>query len=315
MAKNHPAMVTWIFLAVALPVSAASVEVKPEPEQYRVAVLIDGRPFTNYCYGPEFRWKPVLYPVLSPAGNMLNRELSFIRPDHGETKDHPHHQSLFIGYGDVAGHDFWSHAHGERIVHRAVVRSGSTDGEGELEIRADWVAPDGRRVVEEHRRMRFGGAADRRWIDLEVWLLPADGEALDFRDTKEGFVAFRLADALRERGGTGRYRNAFGRELETGVWGRRAPWVAVTGEINGEKVTVVFFEYPDSVRHPSYWHARGYGLFAVNPFGRKDFAAGSRPISWWVQPGESLHLHHRFAVYSGTLTPEQLDEEYQRLIR
>ncbi|GAB4230298.1 MAG: PmoA family protein [Acidobacteriota bacterium] len=308
------ALLVWAVLAGGAS-AAAGVEVRPDPDRNRIEINVDGRPFTAYCYGPEFAWKPVLYPVLSPGGKMLNRELTFVRPDHPETKDHPHHQALFIGYGDVAGHDFWSHAHGERIVHRAVVRAGATGDVGELEIRADWVTEDGQRIVEEHRRMRFGGGAGVRWIDLEVWLLPAGSAPVDFNDTKEGFVAFRLADALREEGGAGRYRNAYGREREAQVWGRRAPWVALTGEIQGETVTIVFFEYPDSERHPSYWHARGYGLFSVNPLGRKDFVAGAPPISRRLQPGEALHLHHRFAVYSGALTNEQLDEEYQKLVR
>ncbi|HRR57654.1 MAG TPA: hypothetical protein P5057_11860, partial [Acidobacteriota bacterium] len=44
----------------------------------RVEVRIGDGLFTAYCYGPEFRQKPVLYPLLSPGGNPVNRELPFI---------------------------------------------------------------------------------------------------------------------------------------------------------------------------------------------------------------------------------------------
>lgn len=280
----------------------------------RVEVRIGDGLFTAYCYGPEFRQKPVLYPLLSPGGNPVNRELPFIDEATPETRDHPHQQSLFFGYGDVNGLDFWSHAHGEHMVHRSLIRAESGAASGVIEILADWVDGADKTVLQEHRFMRFGGDSRRRWIDFQAWLVSL-ADALTFHDTKEGFFALRLADALREGDGTGRYRNAFGRESEAQIWGRRSPWVALTGVVNGERVTVAIFELPDSLRHPTYWHARAYGLFAANPLGRKDFAPGREPIELRVQPGESLHFHYRVVVYTGEVEPLALDEDYQDVIR
>ena len=36
-------------------------------------------------------------------------------------------------------------------------------------------------------------------------------------------------------------------------------------------MTVAIFAHPSGLNHPPYWHARDYGLFAVNPFGRKGY--------------------------------------------
>ena len=31
------------------------------------------------------------------------------------------------------------------------------------------------------------------------------------------------------------------------------------------------FDHPENPRHPTYWHTRDYGLFALSPFGRNAF--------------------------------------------
>lgn len=291
---------------------ASEVEVRSVPQRQTVEVRIGGRLFTAFRYGPEFTQKPVFYPILSPDGDMVNRELSFIR-ENPETTDHPHHQSLFFGYGNVNGLDFWSSAHGERIVCEGVLRT-SGGRTGELDFAADWRDPQGQSVLREIRRVRFGATEDSRWMDHEITLLALD-QSLTFNDTKEGMLGLRLADALREQGGSGHYQDAFGREGSARIWGKRAPWVALRGELAGRPVTVVIFEHPDSTRHPSYWHARDYGLFAVNPFGRKDFVEGARPLDRRLEPGESLRFRWRILIYRGRVPKERLDEDYSRYIQ
>ena len=64
-----------------------------------------------------------------------------------------------------------------------------------------------------------------------------------------------------------------------------SPGVAVLSEANppgdvlayvdGKPVAILIFDHPSSYNHPPRWHARGYGLFAVNPFGLKDFEPAS----------------------------------------
>lgn len=41
--------------------------------------------------------------------------------------------------------------------------------------------------------------------------------------------------------------------------------------MNGEIVGVAIFDHPSNPRHPTWWHVRDYGPFAVNPFGIHDF--------------------------------------------
>ncbi len=296
---------------VLFAMQTGQVEVKVMDADHRVDIRIDGKLFTSYQFGPDYKQKPVFYPVLTPSGKMVNRDLPFINKGF-KIDDHPHHQSVYFGYGDVNGYDFWSTGHGERIVHRAIV---NTQGgpEGSLAIVLDWLTPEGEALVREYRRVTFGGEGNLRWMDHDI-RLEALNKRLEFADTKEGIFAFRLADELREDKGTGRYENAFGWETEQGVWGKRAPWVALRGILEGEPVTVAIFDHPSTVNYPSYWHARAYGLFAVNPFGKKDFVKGSEPMNLSIRAGESFHFKYRILLYSGTIPKKDLDEAYQAFI-
>ena len=55
------------------------------------------------------------------------------------------------------------------------------------------------------------------------------------------------------------------------VWGKRSNWVDYSADLDGEKLGVAMFDHPGNPRHPTYWHARDYGLFALNPFGSNAF--------------------------------------------
>ena len=62
------------------------------------------------------------------------------------------------------------------------------------------------------------------------------------------------------------------------VWGKRAKWVSLFGVIGNEEVSVVIMDNPTNVGYPTYWHARGYGLFAANPLGQKIFSNGKEKL-------------------------------------
>jgi len=284
------------------------VELKSDPSGDLVEIWIDGEHFTSYRYGEEFTRKPVFYPVMSPDGVMVNRELPQVRPEVSAEQDHPHHESLFMGYGDVDGYDFWSNRNGERILHRAIVNQENGE-EGLLEILLDWCDPDGEVLVREIRRVAFGGSDGCLWMDHDI-TLNAGSHSRVFMDTKEGMFAIRLADELREEGGNGSYINAYGWESAANVWGKRCPWVALRGSVAGNDVTVAIFDHPSTENFPSYWHARDYGLFSVNPFGRKDFVRDAAPLAKKLEAYESFHFRYRLLVYSGKVSKDRLDRDY-----
>nr|MDQ3346613.1 PmoA family protein [Acidobacteriota bacterium] len=69
-------------------------------------------------------------------------------------------------------------------------------------------------------------------------------------------------------------------------------------------------DHPSNHGHPTYWHARGYGLFAANPLGRQGYDPTQEPASLTLQTGQSVTFRHRILVSDTTLTAEALKREH-----
>jgi hypothetical protein len=126
-------------------------------------------------------------------------------------------------------------------------------------------------------------------------------------------MAIRLAPPLRLRGevAQGRCVNSEGvRDLE--VWGKRARWVDYWGPIGGATVGVAILDHPGNRAHPTWWHARDYGLFAANPFGAHDFErlpAGTGDVR--LAAGEALRLRYRFCFHAGDALAAGIEDEWR----
>ena len=288
---------------------AADVQIRQDASKRQYLVDIGGRPFTAYCYGPEFADKPVFYPVLSPNGARVNREFPMAAGVSGESTDHPHHQSAFFAYDEVNGTNFWNPETTPRhIEHRDARVNGNR-----LTADLTWKDKDGKAVLEETKAVMFGGGSDVFWMDHAI-ALRASSVAVTMGDTKEGAFAIRLNDTLKEAGGSGRYLNAEGLETSANVWGKTSAWVAIRGVVkdkDGEKpVTVAIFAHPSGLNAPPYWHARDYGLFAVNPFARNGYDPKTPKRITTVGPGDRLQLGYRLAVYAGMVEKPRLDQDF-----
>jgi hypothetical protein len=71
------------------------------------------------------------------------------------------------------------------------------------------------------------------------------------------------------------------------------------GVLRTEKISIVICDHPKNFDYPTYWHARGYGLFAANPLGAKDFTNGKVELNFTLQPGQSVTFRYRIVVNSG----------------
>lgn len=269
-------------------------------------VTINGALFTSYCADEkQFFHKPIFHPVMSAAGNEINRG---IPPLEGEDKDHIHHQSVWFNYGAVNGMDYWNlKMTGRRIVHREIAAEGDT-----LKIGLDWIDNDKKVILKEQKNVTFGAAEGVRWMDHDITLTATDAP-VQFGDSKEGAFAFRVSGRLTPRGGTGKYTNAEGLEGNY-VWGKMSPWVALAGAVAGpagdEELTVVIYSHPTTVNHPPYWHARDYGLFAANPFGRHEYDKVQDKREWTLEAGQSVHVRFALAIYTGKPDKAKFEADY-----
>jgi hypothetical protein len=125
----------------------------------------------------------------------------------------------------------------------------------------------------------------------------------------------RVADWLSEERGNGTYLNSNGDTTEAGIWGKRAEWVRLEGSHEGMKIGIVIMNHPESVNFPTFWHARGYGLFAANPLGQSVFQEGRgvdnpEQLNYQIMADERVLFKFRMVIYEGELSVDQIEAEY-----
>ena len=267
--------------------------------------------------------RPYVYPLLGPSGASMTRGYP-MEPLPGEAQDHPHHQSFWFAHGDVNGFDFWhGTGRGERIVSMGVevfgppviAETGLPElGSAGVKCHYEWRVEGDRVLCTEMRFLWFHRREDRCTVDVHVVLTPV-GEPLVLGDTKEGSFALRLHPALRVEGdlATGVLRNSEGQENRE-AWGKRARWIDDSGTIDGQQRGVAIFDHPTNPRHPTWWHARTYGLVAANPFGIHDFEGSPDGTGDLAVPlGEELELFYRVVLHEGWDAP-QIEAAYEEWI-
>ena len=304
-----------------------------------VDVSIGGKPFTSYFFpGQDVLKKAVLFPLISAHGTTITRGYP-MAPRAGERVDHPHHVGMWLNYEDVNGFDYWNnstniiaslqnHKMGT-IVHNSIVKQDAK--KGLLEVAADWIDNDGKgqKVLQEKTTYVFSGTADSRTVD-RITTLTAVADQVLFKDVKDGMFAIRVARQLEipsnkpdvftdahgvetkvpvmdNTGVNGDYWSSEGVKGEA-VWSTRAKWMNLHGEMDNHPISVTIFDHPSNVSYPSYWHARGYGLFAVNPLGAKVFSNGKDERNLTLKKGESVTFRYRTLISDRLNSKEELDK-------
>jgi len=312
------------------------VKVVADEAHRRVDITIDGKPFTSYVW-PESLKKPVLYPLIDDEGITVTRGYP-LEPRPGERVDHPHHAGMWFNYGNVNGFDFWNNSDAIKPEGRAkmgtiyegkIVSTKSGADRGELVVTSTWKTGEGKDILQATTKYVFSQRHGSRTIDQTVTL-----QALDkvvFNDDKEGLLGMRVAhwlespdekggifmdasgnptkvDAADTAGATGVYLTSEG--IKGGaVWSTRGRWCTLTGNTDGHTASIAIIDHPGNPGYPTYWHARGYGLFAANPLGRSIFDAKQKAFNFGIEKGSSATFRYRVVLYSHATTPEEIDRE------
>jgi hypothetical protein len=323
--------------------SANRVDVVPHEAERRVDILVGGKPFTSYIYPTTLR-KPALFPIYASTGTVVTRGWP-LEPRPTERVDHPHHVGLWLNYENVNGLDFWNNSTAIKeadapkmgtILHRGVQKVQSGDGQGSLEVSADWVDHTGKKLLRENTRYVFRASGSTRAID-RITTLTALSDTVKFPDAKDGMLGLRVRRELEQpsttaerftdanghatavpvldnTGVSGKYRSSEGLEGDA-VWGTRGRWTLLSGVVNNEPIALVILDHPGNVGFPTYWHARGYGLFAANPLGQKVFSNGKEALNFRLDPGKSTTFRHRILIVSGPVTSEEIERQYAEFTR
>jgi hypothetical protein len=272
-------------------------------------VTLDGAPFASVHLAAQPR--PFVFPVIGPGGVPMTRSFPMADVPH-EERDHPHHQSLWFAHGDVNGFDFWtSKTRRERLQWNGTCDVEQTGTGCRLRCGYRWLADDDTVVCTEERELTFA-AGDARTIDVTVTLRPGR-QSLVLGDTKEGTFALRVHPALcvESKSATGRLTNSEGQQNRD-VWGKRARWIDDSGTVRGQDVGVAIFDHPANHGHPTWWHARTYGLLAANPFGLHDFEGkppGTGALT--VPVGRHLQLRYRVLLHGAGWDRARIEAAYE----
>jgi hypothetical protein len=343
-----PKLVTLTLLTATLAFSCSAftanikgVQVIPDEANRHVDITIDGRPFTSYIW-PTTLKKPVLYPLIDGDGTTITRGFP-LSPRPGERVDHPHHAGLWFNYGNANGFDFWNNSDAIKpenrakmgtILHTKIVSTKSGPDRGELVVESTWIAGTNQPILNQTTHYIFTRRDHARVIDQLVTLKALD--RVVFNDDKEGLLGMRVARWLEsptEKGGvftdangnptqvataptdaganpaTGEYLTSEG--VKGGAaWGTRGRWCALTGHTGDHLVNIAIIDHPANPGYPTYWHARGYGLFAANPLGRSIFDPKQTPFNFTLEKDQSAIFRYRIILSTNSAaSPPELNHE------
>ncbi|SEG33284.1 Methane oxygenase PmoA [Bryocella elongata] len=312
------------------------VRIVKHDDQRRIDVMMDGQLFTSYRW-PTTLMKPVLFPLVSDDGTTVTRGFP-LEPRDGERVDHPHHAGMWFNYGNVNGFDFWNNSNAIPETQRPkmgtirpgrVTRTKNGPTSGEIVADSEWIAGDGGKLFDQTATYVFWEKKGERGIDLTVTLRAT--EDVTFNDDKEGLLGIRVArwlESPEEKGGM--FTDASGRptqvaavdnSLATGVyqtsdgvkgpavWGTRGRWCLLTGHTDGKTETIAIVDHPGNPGYPTYWHARGYGLFAANPLGVSIFDTKQPAFKFSLARGKSATFRYRVVIFSHGASAGELNDE------
>ena len=333
----------WLRTPVALAglmMSAAAlgqVTVTVHEAERRVDVSMDGKPFTAYLWPTSLK-KPVLYPLITGDGVTVTRGYP-LEPRPNERVDHPHQAGMWFNYGSVNGFDFWNNSDAVpekdrpkygAIRQEKIVSAKSGADRGELTVDQVWQSADGKDLLKDTTTYVFSKRKGVRTIDQTVVLTALD--KVVFNDDKEGLLGMRVASWLEspeEKGGlfmdangkptqvaavpnstaTGVYETSEGVKGPA-VWSTRGRWCMLTGhDTAGHTVTVGVVDRPGNPGFPTYWHARGYGLFAANPLGRSIFDPKQPKMEFTLEKGAAATFRYRVLLFDHAADKGEMNKE------
>jgi hypothetical protein len=329
-------ILTMIFLQVSFAQKKQMVQVAKSAKEKKINIFIGDKLFTSFLY-PDSLEKPVLYPLHAANGTIVTRGFP-LDTQPGDPTDHPHHVGVWFTFENVNGLDFWNNSYAipkeKKYLYGWIktdkILETSGGSKGILSYHANWTNQQNEVLLEETTRLEFSGTLHQRTID-RITVLTADTTIL-LADAKDGLYGIRLAHALQiptdkdqefkddkgnvtvVKGGTdhisnGNYLTSEGKEGDS-AWSTRARWCKVYGKMGNDSISIAIIDHPENPNYPTFWHARGYGLFAANPLGEKIFTNGKTAKNLQLKKGESVTFRFRIIIDDGdkTISPRELDE-------
>ena len=293
-----------LFLLSVCPTPAQNEQVQfiNKPDSQKLSIHIDNRLFSEFLYSDTL-YKQILYPIYTDTGKEITRGYP-ARPKQGERTDHPHQMGLWLNFGDVNGLDFWNNSYAVPADKKHQYGTIRFDGfkkiaeeKCQFTVSANWTDAAGHILLLEETTYTFSGKPHFRNIQRTTTLTAA-ADPVCITENKEGLLGMRMAKDL-EEDVSGIYRNKEG-DTAGDVWGKRSPWVSLSGTIENVPVSVTLIEHPGNPNYPGWSHARGYGLFAVNNLGGRCFDKNTKEVRILLNKGETITFAYKIMIKDGS---------------
>ncbi|MDC0308016.1 MAG: PmoA family protein [Planctomycetaceae bacterium] len=267
-----------------------------------IVVTIGGEEFSRYHTSSQWK-KPFFDPVVM-GGTKITR------PIDPNEKEHPHHKGIWVSVDEVNTIDYWGE-HGD-IKNVSAKWSTAACGDevgGTLMVVNHWLDDAKKTVVIEETSIHI---APNKLLTYDI-TFKAPGHKVEFLDTKEGLLGFRMAHTMRESEG-GRVLGANGKKGTKENWGQPNKWIDYIGEVDGKTFGVTLMDHPDNLR-PSRYHVRNYGLFSISPLGDKAYTQGKEPAKpVHLKPGEKFSLRYGIYFHEGDTNAGEVEKTYKQFL-
>lgn len=249
----------------------------------RLLLNLDGRSVGGFVFDDHEILRPYFSNLRLPNGLQLTRNHPPVA-DVDATDHQDMHPGLWLGFGDISGHDFWRNKASikhQRFIAEPQVKEGRLSFATECQLLIDQGQVLGRMSNHFTMMPRPGG-----WLLTWSATFHADEHEIVFGDQEEMGLGARVTTAFTEKNG-GRLLNSSGQQTAEQTWGQPARWCDYSG-VGPETGGILLMASPKNFRE-SWWHNRDYGVFVANPFGRQAMKQGS-PSSVSVARGEELTI-------------------------
>jgi hypothetical protein len=278
---------------------------------HQVSLQIDGIEKVRWNYGSDYL-RPFFFPFNGPSGSSLTRM------GHPGAPNHDHHQSVWFAHNKVAGLDFWSNNHSNRLRQKQWYAYQDGEHEAIMAMAVGWYDGDGSEIMEQDIVAALIALPNREHaLEIQLTLRPsgkaqaAAGRAVELEKSNFGFLAVRVAKSISAYFGQGQLSNSEGQVGEPNIFAQPARWMDYSGPVSAGKGAarrtidegLTFFDHPDNPRYPTPWHVRQDGWMG---------AAFTLEDGWTLSGDSALTLRYLLHAHSGTYNANRAQQMHQQ---
>ena len=291
--KNKVTMT--LFIALCLMINGTTqakdaLKVIHDKEAGTIRIYRDGISDPIVTQNAKADFRPYMHPIKSPNGK---GELTQYSPGH-----HKHQTGLYWGFTRVNGRDYFHNPRGDYWQRKSLQVLKNDKGKIGWQTEYSMLDKDGQPLITETQAWKIAISKDGKIVMDLKWTGLAH-KNITIAKYNYGGLFLRMPW---KRGIKAGGINSEGDMNQKGE-GKRAKWIDLGMEIKGltKEGHIAIFDHPENDGFPNLW--RIDGQFGVGP-------ARARLGSWNIEKGKTKSFLHRFIIYEGEHSNEEIIKEW-----